>query len=227
MNECALAKTIDHTLLSPHATAADIDRLCAEAKAFEFASVCVLPSRVRQAAQALKDSPVKVCTVIGFPLGANSTQVKLQELRLARQDGAHEFDMVVNLGDVKDGNWKDVEAEILLLRDASLPDGILKVIVETGLLTQGEKVLLSRMCARTQVDFIKTSTGSTYGGATTEDVALMAKEAGPNVQVKASGGIKTAEDALAMLHAGATRLGTSHGLAILGVSPSDPRRHTY
>lgn len=190
--QCALAKTIDHTLLSPHATTADIDRLCAEAKAFEFASVCVLPSRVRQAAQALKDSPVKVCTVIGFPLGANSTQVKLQELRLARQDGAHEFDMVVNLGDVKDGNWKDVEAEILLLRDASLPDGILKVIVETGLLTQGEKVLLSRMCARTQVDFIK-----------------------------------TAEDALAMLHAGATRLGTSHGLAILGVSPSDPRRHTY
>ncbi len=226
MDAQTLAPLIDHTLLSPQATAADIERLCAEAHEFGFASVCVLPSRVTLAAQLLRDSPVKVCTVIGFPLGAQSTEVKLLEANEALDNGADELDMVVNLGDVKDGQWNRIAQEIGLLRSAS--EGfVLKVILETGVLTTDEKVLLARICKNSKVDFVKTSTGSTHGGATVEDVALLREQAGSRVGVKASGGIKTLEDAMAMIQAGATRLGTSSGLTLLGIYPGHPRRHTY
>lgn len=226
MDAQTLAPLIDHTLLSPQATAADIERLCAEAHEFGFASVCVLPSRVTLAAQLLRDSPVKVCTVIGFPLGAQSTEVKLLEANEALDNGADELDMVVNLGDVKDGQWNRIAEEIQATREASR-GFVLKVIFETGVLSTDEKVLLARMCKRAGVDFVKTSTGSTYGGATVDDVALLREHVGDQVGVKASGGIKTREDALAMIAAGATRLGTSSGLGILGIHPGHPRRHTY
>lgn len=166
---------------------------------------------------------MKACTVIGFPLGASSTAVKLLEVTEALANGDQELDMVVNLGDLKDGQWNRIEQEIQAIREASR-GVILKVIFETGVLSTDEKVLLARMCKRAGVDFVKTSTGSTYGGATVEDVAILREQAGDQVGVKASGGIKTREDALAMIAAGATRLGTSSGL---GIHPGHPRRHTY
>ena len=226
MNDHDLARLIDHTLLLPHATGQDVHRLCAEAAEFEFASVCVLPSRVAQAAELLQATPVKVCTVIGFPLGASSTAVKLLEVSEALDNGAKELDMVVNLGELKDGQWSRIGQEIHAIREASR-GFVLKVIFETGLLSGDEKVLLARMCKHAGVDFVKTSTGSTYGGATVEDVALLREQAGDQVGVKASGGIKTREVALAMIAAGATRLGTSSGLGILGIHPGHPRRHIY
>ncbi len=210
-----LAPFIDHTLLLPQATTADVERLCREAEVAGFAAVCVLPSRVAQAVDHLINSDVAVCTVVGFPLGAQAPEIKAAEARQARNEGAEEFDMVVNIGWVKDGNWSLVDRDIHCVRRAT-KGLVLKVIFETGLLTDQEKIHLAKLCSTAGVDFVKTSTGSTYGGATAEDVALLRQHVSPRVRVKASGGIKTADQARAMVAAGASRIGTSHGLAIVG-----------
>ena len=210
-----LAALIDHTLLLPHATAADVAKLCKEADEAGFAAVCVLPSRVGLAADLLINSSVAVCTVVGFPLGAQSPEIKAAEARQARNDGAEEVDMVVNLGWVKDGNWSGVDRDIHAVRRAS-KGLVMKVILETGLLNEEEKIHLAHLCSTAGVDFVKTSTGSTHGGATVEDIALLKSHVSPRVRIKASGGIKTAEQARAMVAAGASRLGTSYGLGIVG-----------
>ena len=213
-----IASLIDHTLLRPTATVRDIDTLCAEAIEHGFASVCVLPSRVKQAALLLKESPVAVCTVIGFPLGGTSTATKCAEAAQALLDGATEIDIVANIGLVKDGNWAAVEEDIRAVRDIFyddlLNDNLIKVIFETCLLNYEEKRELCRLCAELHIDFVKTSTGFSTGGATVEDVILMKKSTEGSCEVKASGGIRTLAVAQAMVASGATRLGTSHGVAI-------------
>ena len=211
-----LASTIDHTLLNPLSTEQDVYRVCQEAIQYGFASVCILPTRVTAAVRFLKDSPVKVGTVVGFPLGAATSEAKIVEASQAIGAGADEIDAVVNLGWVKDGRWEAIESELFSLR-AVCREVVLKVILEMGALDHKEKVLLARMAQRVGVDFVKTSTGSAYGGATVEDVALLRAETSPDMGVKASGGIKDATTAQALLDAGATRLGTSHGLDLLGV----------
>lgn len=210
-----LAPLIDHTLLLPHATREDVERLCKEAEEAGFAAVCVLPSRVGLAADLLINSSVAVCTVIGFPLGAQSPEIKAAEVRQAKNEGAEEVDMVINIGWIKDGNWSDVDRDIACVRRAS-KGLIMKVIFETGLLTEAEKIHLARLCSSAGVDFVKTSTGSTHGGATVEDIALLKNNVSPKVRIKASGGIKTADQARAMVAAGASRIGTSYGLGIVG-----------
>lgn len=221
-----LAGMIDHTLLSPSSTSKDIDRLCSEALAHGFASVCVLPSRVKQAATLLKDSSVAVCTVIGFPLGGTTTAGKCAEAAQALLDGATEIDMVVNIGLVKEGAWDAVHSDIRAVRDTFyddlLNDNLVKVIFETCLLSDEEKRELARQCAALHIDFVKTSTGLSTGGATIEDVVLLKEEVRSMCQVKASGSIRTKEDALAMIAAGATRLGTSHGISIVSSTAASP-----
>ncbi len=210
----SIASHIDHTQLSLKSTEQEIIQLCEEAKQYEFAAVCVLPCRVPLAKHILGSTNVRVCTVIGFPLGANNTAVKVAEANLAVTQGADEIDMVINLGWLKDGNWNGVEDDIIAVRKAC-PNIVLKVILETGLLTTHEKILMAKMCERTKVDFIKTSTGSTHGGATLEDVSLLKTVGGELIKVKASGGIKTYEQAATMINAGADRIGTSTGVAII------------
>lgn len=217
---------IDHTLLSPSATAADIDRLCQEAIDHGFAAVCVLPARVARAAARLAGTPVKVCTVVAFPHGSLSIRCKREETWQALRDGAGEIDAVINLGAIKDGRWDAVEAELAALRDACA-QACLKVILETGLLTREEKIRAAQLCAAAGVDFVKTSTGSAHGGATVEDVALLAQTVGPAVGVKASGGIKTLDQARALLGAGASRLGTSHGVGIVADRPASGPGQAY
>lgn len=219
-----LAPLIDHTLLLPHATKEDVEKLCKEADEAGFAAVCVLPSRVGQAADLLINSSVAVCTVVGFPLGAQPPEIKAAEARQARNEGAEEIDMVVNLGWVKDGNWSGVDRDIHAVRRAS-KGLVMKVILETGLLTEQEKIHLAYLCSTAGVDFVKTSTGSTHGGATVEDVALLRQHVHPSVRIKASGGIKTVEQAMAMVAAGADRLGTSYGMGI--VEQTVLRNHDY
>lgn len=214
-----LAATIDHTLLSPSGTSADIQKLCEEASEHGFATVCVLPYRVAEAALALRDTGVGVCTVVGFPLGGTFPSVKAAEAALAVEAGATEIDMVINIGAVLDGQWDVVSEDIREVQSACAP-APLKVILETGLLTDEQKRLAARLCKELQVAFVKTSTGSAHGGATVEDVALLRAEVGPDIGVKASGGIKTLEQAKAMIAAGATRLGTSHGVSLLAGNPA-------
>ena len=218
-----LAGIIDHTLLDPLSTEQDVFRVCQEAIQCSFAAVCILPTRVEAAVRFLKDSPTQVCTVVGFPLGASSSEAKIVEASQAIGAGADEIDVVVNLGWVKDGRWEAIESEMHSLR-AVCQDAVLKVILETGALDRKEKVLLARMAQRVGVDFVKTSTGfGAHGGASVEDVALLRLETSPFMGIKASGGIRDAATAQAMLEAGATRLGTSHGLAIVGQrTPSEP-----
>lgn len=213
MNNASITSKIDHTLLKPESRKADILKLAEEAKAYSFASVCVNPVWVKTAAEALKDTTVKVCTVIGFPLGASHPEVKALETKQALKDGAGEIDMVINIGALKDGDNE------LVLRDiqgvvAAAEGKLVKVIIETCLLTKEEIVLACQLSVKAGAHYVKTSTGFSTGGATVEDVALMAKTVGPEIGVKASGGVRTAEDALAMIEAGATRLGTSGGVAI-------------
>ena len=207
-----LAKYIDHTILKPVARLADIEHLCNEAKQYGFASVCVNPCWVALAAKALQGSGVKVCTVVGFPLGANTSASKAFETELAVKEGADEIDMVINIGALKSGMPGAVEADISAVRQAC-KGKILKVIIETSYLTLEEKIQACRIAAGRGADFVKTSTGFSDGGATVEDIALMVKESG--IKVKASGGIKTREDALKMIEAGASRLGTSSGIKII------------
>jgi deoxyribose-phosphate aldolase len=211
-----LAQYIDHTLLAPDATAEDIDRLCAEAEQFRFASVCINPTWVRRAAKDLRGTGVPVCTVIGFPLGATTTDVKAMEARKALRDGAREIDMVINVGALKSADHELVYDDIAKVVDAAHEVGaICKVILETALLTDEEKVVASALAKRARADFVKTSTGFGPGGATVYDVALMRETVGPEMGVKASGGVRTADDAEDMIAAGATRIGASAGVQIV------------
>src|SRR5437868_2098197 len=209
------AALIDHTLLKPEASEADIRKLCDEAAKFGFASVCVNPSWVKTAAQFLKGSGVPVCTVIGFPLGATLPDVKAYEARRAIFNGAREVDMVINIGALKSGDDCAVEDDIKAVVEAAHENHILcKVIIETALLTDDEKVRASLAAKNAGADFVKTSTGFSKGGATVADVALMRRTVGAELGVKASGGVKGLEDARKMVEAGATRIGASVGVKI-------------
>lgn len=215
-----LTSIIDHTLLAADATSAQIARLCQEAREYSFASVCVNSCRVAQARSLLQGCPVKVCTVVGFPLGAMSTRAKADETRSAVEDGADEIDMVINVGYVKDGDWDGVLDDIMAVREAC-KGKVLKVILETCLLTDDEIVRACRTAVRAGADFVKTSTGFSKGGATVHAVSLMRSTVGADVGVKASGGIRDAESARAMVEAGASRLGCSAGVAIAKGESSD------
>ena len=207
-----LAKYIDHTILKAVATKQDVTKLCAEAAQYGFASVCVNPFWVSLCADLLKGSGVKVCTVIGFPLGANASKVKAFEAELAIKEGADEVDMVINIGALKSGMFDVVKEDIAAVRESS-KGKTLKVIIETSYLTEEEKKTVCKICAECGVDFVKTSTGFSDAGAKAEDVKLMAEASG--LAVKASGGIRSKEDALKMIEAGASRLGTSAGVKIV------------
>ena len=207
-------KLIDHTLLKQDASPEQILKLCEEAKEHDFMSVCVNPAYVPLAAEALKGSDVKVCTVIGFPLGMNLTRTKVEEAQLCIKQGADEIDMVINVGMLKSHNDDYVEAEIAELK-AVAGEKVLKVIIETCLLTDEEKVRACLLAKNAGADFVKTSTGFSTGGATVHDVKLMRETVGPDMGVKASGGVRTHEDLLAMVEAGANRIGTSNGVKII------------
>jgi len=220
--EADLARLIDHTLLKPDATLEQISKLCEEAKKFHFASVCINPSYVSTCARLLKESDVKVCTVIGFPLGATSTESKAFETEHAIKDGANEVDMVINVGRLKSGEYDYVERDIFaVVSTAKRFHALSKVIIETGLLTDEEKIKACMLAKQAGADFVKTSTGFSKGGATTGDIALMRFVVGSSMGVKASGGVRSREDALKMVASGADRIGASASVAIAGgVSPS-------
>lgn len=210
----AINRYIDHTLLKPESTQTQIDKLIAEAVEHQFASVCVNPTWVSYAAKALKGTEVNVCTVIGFPLGANTSSVKAFETKDAVANGADEIDMVINIGQLKSGQYDAVEADIRAVVEAS-GDKLVKVIIETCLLTDDEKVKACRLAAAAGADYVKTSTGFSTAGANIADVTLMRKTVGPNIGVKAAGGTRSYADAEAFIKAGATRIGTSAGVAIV------------
>lgn len=207
-------KFIDHTLLKQDATPNDIAKLCEEAMQFDFKSVCVNPVFVPFAHDLLKNSDVLVCTVIGFPLGMNLARTKAEEAALAINEGADEIDMVINVGMLKAGNEKYVKEEIKLVK-STIGKHTLKVIIETCLLTDEEKVRACVLAKEAGADFVKTSTGFSTGGATVHDVELMRETVGHTMGVKASGGVRTHEDLVKMVEAGATRIGTSHGTKII------------
>ncbi|EJL47188.1 deoxyribose-phosphate aldolase [Brevibacillus sp. CF112] len=209
-----LNKFIDHTLLKPEATQEMIDKLCAEAKEHDFMSVCVNPYWVKRSAELLAGTDVKVCTVIGFPLGANTTAAKVAETRDAIANGATEVDMVLNVGALKSGDLETVKQDVAAVKQAA-GDVLVKVILETGLLTDQEKEIACKLCVEAGADYVKTSTGFGPGGATVEDIALMRKTVGPDIGVKASGGVRDGEAALAMIEAGGSRIGTSSGISIV------------
>ncbi|MCL2865372.1 MAG: deoxyribose-phosphate aldolase [Lachnospiraceae bacterium] len=209
-----MSKYIDHTLLKQNATKEEIMTLCQEAKDNHFMSVCVNPSYVSFSHECLKGSDVKVCTVIGFPLGATTTKTKVFEAKEAVANGALEIDMVVSVGAIKSGDWAYVKKDIKEV-NAIKGQALLKVIIETCLLTDAEKVQVCTICKEIGVDFVKTSTGFSTGGATVKDVILMRKTVGPDIGVKASGGVRDTKTARAMIDAGANRLGTSSGIAIV------------
>ncbi|MBO4106641.1 deoxyribose-phosphate aldolase [Streptococcus suis] len=215
-----LNKFIDHTVLKPETSQAQVEQVLAEAKEYDFASVCINPTWVAFAAKGLKDSEVKVCTVIGFPLGANTPAVKAFETKDAIANGADEIDMVINIGALKDKNYDLVFEDIKAVVDAS-GDKLVKVIIETCLLSDEEKVKACELSKEAGADFVKTSTGFSTGGATVEDVALMRKTVGPDMGVKASGGARSYEDAIAFIEAGATRIGASSGVAIMKGEKAD------
>jgi deoxyribose-phosphate aldolase len=210
-----VAALIDHTVLKPEATRSDIERLCTEALQYQFASVCVNSVFTGQVAERLRGSPVKTCVVVGFPLGANLTSVKVFEARAAMELGAQELDMVLNVGSLKAGDDVAVGADIRAVLAAAHEGGaILKVIIETSLLSEEEKLRACKLVREAGADFIKTSTGFGTAGATEADVALMRGAVGPEMGVKASGGVRTLEALLKMVEAGATRIGTSNGVSL-------------
>jgi deoxyribose-phosphate aldolase len=214
--DSSLARMIDHTLLKPDATSDKIAQLCFEARKYHFASVCVNPTHVKLCADLLRGSDVKVCTVIGFPLGATSTEVKIFETRNALENGATEIDMVLNIGALKAGESEMVARDIRGVVETSHNAGALtKVIIETALLTDEEKVIACLLAKEAGADYVKTSTGFSGGGATVHDIELMRKTVGPTIGVKASGGIHTHADAEALVAAGATRIGASAGVKII------------
>lgn len=209
-----LARYIDHTNLKPTATPEDIEKLCAEARQFGFKAVCVNSCYVALASELLKGSDVLVCAVAGFPLGAMSTAAKKFEAEQAVKDGAGEIDMVMNIGLAKDGDWKGIEEDILAVKQAAR-GAVLKVIIETCYLTDEEKIAACEAAVRAGAEFVKTSTGFGPAGATIEDVRLMKKAVEGKALVKAAGGVRDKATALAMIEAGADRLGTSNGVAII------------
>jgi len=217
-----LARYIDHTLLKPEATAAQVDELCDEAREYSFASVCINPTWVRRAATHLRGSGVVTCTVIGFPLGATTTAIKAMEARRALREGAREVDMVINVGALKSGDYELVREDIAQVAEAAHEvGGLCKVILETALLTDEEKVIASSLAKEAKADFVKTSTGFSDGGATVYDVALMRETVGPDMGVKASGGVRTKSDVEDMIAAGATRIGASAGVQIVANEGDD------
>lgn len=209
MEQHRLAEYVDYTLLKPTATREDVLRLCEEAKAYRTCSVCVNSCFVKTVREALRGTGIKTCCVVGFPLGAMSSQAKAEETRIAIEDGAEEIDMVQNIGHAKAGEWSLVEQDIAAVTEAARSRALVKVILETCLLTQEEIVASCQAAARAGADFVKTSTGFSTGGARAEDIALMRKTVGPKMGVKASGGIRTRQAAEEMIQAGASRIGAS------------------
>lgn len=209
-----LAKYIDHTILKPDATTDKVKEICAEAREYGFMSVCVNLTHTALVSKELEGSDVKTCTVVGFPLGAMTPEVKAFETKTAVELGADEIDMVINIGAMKDGNFDLVERDIKAVVDAS-GKALVKVIFETCLLTKEEIVKAAELSVAAGADFVKTSTGFSTGGATVEDVALMKKTVGDQAKVKASGGVRTYEDAMAVIEAGAERIGASAGVSIV------------
>lgn len=219
-----LASMIDHTILKPEATAEQVKKVCTEAREYKFASVCVNPSYVPLVAEMLGGSGVKTCSVVGFPLGATPARVKAAEVKEVIGCGANEVDMVINVGALKSGELDVVKNDIEAVVDAAKGKALVKVIIETCLLTDEEKVKVCSIAKMAGADFVKTSTGFSTGGATVEDIRLMRKVVGPYMGVKASGGVRDYKTAVAMVEAGATRLGTSSGIAIIknmGIAESE------
>ena len=214
MNKAQIAKMIDHTILKTEATESEIIKLCKEAIHYNFASVCVNPSMVPVAAKELKGTHVKVCTVIGFPLGATTTEVKAFETKDVIEKGATEVDMVINVGKLKERNLEYVKNDITAVVEAAKGKALTKVIIETCLLTEEEKIIACKLSKEAGSDFVKTSTGFSTGGATVEDIKLMRETVGPEMGVKASGGVRSKKDALAMIENGATRIGASASISI-------------
>jgi deoxyribose-phosphate aldolase len=217
-----LAKMIDHTLVTPTATEDDVAKLCEEAEKYRFGSVCVNPTYVSLATQLLKETDVKVCSSVGFPFGVTLPEVKAFEARRAVENGACEIDMVINIGALKSKDYETVKRDIEAVVDVKRyqNDVIVKAIIETGCLATEEKVMACKLAKEAGADFVKTSTGFIKGGATVEDVRLMRETVGEDMGVKAAGGIRTFEQALAMIEAGANRIGTSTGVAIIEGFPS-------
>lgn len=215
MENKEIAQIIDHTLLKPEATRDEIVKICSEAKQYGFATVCVNPSWVPLAAKELEGSNVGITTVIGFPLGATTTFAKMAEARDAIANGATEIDMVLAIGALKSGDLSTVQKDIEGVVQAAGGQVVVKVILETGLLTDEEKVKACTICKQAGADFVKTSTGFGHGGATVEDIALMRKTVGPDMGVKASGGVRDLETARKIVAAGATRIGASSSIAIV------------
>lgn len=210
-----LAKYIDHTLLKPESTRADIARVCEEAKRYNTASVCVNPCWIGYVSELLKGTDIKPCCVIGFPLGATLPEVKAYETAAAIRDGAKEVDMVINVGALRGAEFDTVYEDIKAVVDAAAGRALVKVIIETCLLTDEQKVIACKLAKQAGADFVKTSTGFSTGGAKVEDIRLMRETVGPEMGVKASGGIRTKEDAEAMIAAGATRIGASSSKKII------------
>lgn len=223
MNKQQLAKMIDHTLLKPEVTKEQIKRILEEAKEYQFASVCLNPAWVSYAKEQLANSEVKVCTVIGFPLGATTTETKVFEAKQAVENGADEVDMVIAIGHLKSGDTDYVKNDIAKVKEAVGKEIVLKVIIETSLLTEEEKELACQLSEEAGADFVKTSTGFSGGGATVEDIQLMHRVVGDRLQIKASGGVRSLDDAKKMVEAGASRLGASAGVQIINglVTDSD------
>ncbi len=222
-----MAGKIDHTLLKAEATREEISQLCFEARKYNFASVCVNPTQVKLCKSLLRGSSVKVCTVIGFPLGATTPEVKVFETRQTIEEGAEEVDMVINIGGLKDKNYELVARDIRgVVKEAHSHDVLVKVIIETALLTDEEKKIACLLVKEAGADYVKTSTGFSKAGATVEDVALMRRTVGPLLGVKAAGGVRTREDFEKMVSAGATRIGASAGIKIVkgdgGSQPAAP-----
>jgi deoxyribose-phosphate aldolase len=212
----SIARLIDHTLLKPEATASDIRKVCEEARHYEFASVCVNPYWAPIVARELQGSPVKVCVVVGFPLGASATAIKLAETKQAIQDGAAEIDMVLNVGELRGGNTEAVRDDIRAVVEAAhAGNAIVKVILETALLNETQKIAGCTLSKDAGAEFVKTSTGFSTAGATVEDIALMRRIVGPDLGVKASGGVRTLADLKKMVAAGATRVGASASVKIV------------
>lgn len=214
MKKDELAKMIDHTILKPEAGEEEVKKICEEAVKYGFASVCINPCNVDLASKLLKGSSVKVCTVIGFPLGANTSVVKAFEAKEAVENGAHEVDMVINIGRLKDKNYDYVKKDIKAVVESVSKKALVKVIIETCLLTDEEKVIACKLAKEAGADFVKTSTGFSKSGAKAEDIKLMRETVGKEMGVKASGGVRTYADAVKMVEAGATRIGASASIAI-------------
>ncbi|EGO6608517.1 deoxyribose-phosphate aldolase [Enterococcus faecalis] len=210
-----LNRMIDHTILKPEATEAAVQKIIDEAKEYNFFSVCINPCWVAFASEQLADTDVAVCTVIGFPLGANTPEVKAYEAADAIKNGANEVDMVINIGALKSQQYDHVRQDIQGVVDVAKGKALVKVIIETALLTDEEKVKACELAKEAGADFVKTSTGFSTGGAKVADIRLMRETVGPDMGVKASGGVHNAEEALAMIEAGATRIGASTGVAIV------------